>query len=259
MLPRPMPLRATSNAQGGGSCHPSEYGEQLSLIDSPEAVETLDPAAPECLKCSRPAVRRPKHQGYGRFCGVGRCLNRERICRTCDGKFLLGTPGAGTGYCSKECRVIGYNRTRLMGSRKARLPAPIRHCSWCGEQDTTRFRARKGWPFICPTCLDPISHVVRILVLHHVSPERAQRLLTDPGCEVCGVNLLERVRISRGIIRPRLVVDHDHACCPHSRYSCGKCVRGLICSPCNTAAGMLGDDVKLARVLASYLDAWMTR
>jgi len=30
-------------------------------------------------------------------------------------------------------------------------------------------------------------------------------------------------------------VDHDHACCPTAGHSCGKCIRGLLCSPCNVA------------------------
>ena len=30
----------------------------------------------------------------------------------------------------------------------------------------------------------------------------------------------------------RLSVDHDHACCPELP-ACGKCVRGLVCRPCN--------------------------
>ena len=39
----------------------------------------------------------------------------------------------------------------------------------------------------------------------------------------------------------RLHVDHSHDCCPcvGTRYTCGKCVRGLLCDQCNTELGSL--------------------
>ena len=41
----------------------------------------------------------------------------------------------------------------------------------------------------------------------------------------------------------RLSVDHDHACCP-GPVSCGRCVRGLLCSRCNDILGWFRDDAK---------------
>lgn len=42
--------------------------------------------------------------------------------------------------------------------------------------------------------------------------------------------------------RDGVVVDHDHFCCNTKDGSCGKCVRGILCRPCNTAIAILGDD-----------------
>lgn len=48
-------------------------------------------------------------------------------------------------------------------------------------------------------------------------------------------------------------VDHNHDCCPGSR-SCGRCVRGILCHWCNTAAGLVRNDPAIARALADYLE-----
>ena len=48
-------------------------------------------------------------------------------------------------------------------------------------------------------------------------------------------------------------VDHDHSCCALGS-SCGKCIRGLLCSKCNTALGLLDDDVSILRDAIHYLE-----
>jgi hypothetical protein len=66
------------------------------------------------------------------------------------------------------------------------------------------------------------------------------------ACAIC------RVPASRLV--KRLVVDHDHACCPGKSKSCGKCVRSLLCGQCNIALGALKDRVDLFLVAARYLE-----
>lgn len=47
--------------------------------------------------------------------------------------------------------------------------------------------------------------------------------------------------------------DHDHACCPGSRKSCGKCIRGILCTNCNLALGHAADSIERLEALIAYL------
>ena len=69
-----------------------------------------------------------------------------------------------------------------------------------------------------------------------------ERILKSQGgrCAVCKV-LAEN---SKGRNPGRLVVDHDHV---------SGLVRGLICSPCNTGLGLLGDDPLKLEAAVLYL------
>jgi len=55
-----------------------------------------------------------------------------------------------------------------------------------------------------------------------------------------------------------LKIDHDHACCSGNQ-SCGKCVRGLLCSSCNRALGLFGDDPSVLQAAITYLEQFATR
>jgi hypothetical protein len=76
------------------------------------------------------------------------------------------------------------------------------------------------------------------------------RMLAAQGgvCKVCGTD----VPGGRGV---EFHVDHDRACCPGHR-SCGKCIRGLLCSPCNVILGLAKDDPERLRGLADYIEQW---
>jgi hypothetical protein len=52
--------------------------------------------------------------------------------------------------------------------------------------------------------------------------------------------------------RPATHIDHDHNCC-NTRFSCGKCVRGVLCLQCNTALGLLSDNIDKIKNLLDYI------
>ena len=77
---------------------------------------------------------------------------------------------------------------------------------------------------------------------HGVTPERWEQMfnLYAGRCHVCRVGEAK-------------VVDHDHRCCPGD-YGCSSCVRGLLCSACNTGIGLLKENVQTLRSAIEYLD-----
>lgn len=81
---------------------------------------------------------------------------------------------------------------------------------------------------------------------HGMTAERYQELLDSQGgvCAVCSNPETGR--------NGNLSIDHDHKCCP-GRYSCGKCVRGLLCEQCNRGIGCLSEDLNLFGSAIAYL------
>lgn len=79
---------------------------------------------------------------------------------------------------------------------------------------------------------------------HGISLEAYQEIYDqqDRHCAICGVEPELPLRI-----------DHDHRCCDKA-YSCGKCIRGLLCHRCNAAMGGFNDDPTLLRAAAAYLE-----
>jgi len=78
---------------------------------------------------------------------------------------------------------------------------------------------------------------------HGLTPEEfAERVKAQDGkCAIC-----------QDVPKERLRVDHDHRCCD-SKFSCGKCIRGLLCAQCNAALGGLRDDPRLLEAAMRYL------
>jgi hypothetical protein len=78
------------------------------------------------------------------------------------------------------------------------------------------------------------------LVRYGLTREQFDRLLEiqQNACAMCHTRFEEEQPI---------FIDHDHACCPDEKSSCGKCVRGLLCLSCNTALGLIERKYELAQ------------
>ena len=79
-----------------------------------------------------------------------------------------------------------------------------------------------------------------------ITEEDYQNMLSsqDYRCAICGVHQDDQ--------KIRMSVDHDHKCCP-GLFSCGKCLRGLLCRNCNLTLGVLKDEEEILQAAINYL------
>lgn len=90
---------------------------------------------------------------------------------------------------------------------------------------------------------DPERYRSYRLKKYNLSREDYDEILESQGggCGICGSKERD------------LHVDHDHTCCSDQLKSCGKCVRGLLCSPCNTGLAKFQDDESVILRAAEYI------
>lgn len=161
-------------------------------------------------------------------------------------------PHYAAGYCNPHWRR--WKRSGDPGSVEVNSPTP----GQCGFPECDRPKSCKG---LCAThyaqkqrglSLAPISRQGRqplrdliLMRVYGINRARFDEMLAaqNNGCAVCGgVNASGR----------DFHVDHDHSCCEGTK-SCGKCVRGLLCSRCNTGLGMFKDSPELLGAAARYI------
>lgn len=210
-------------------------------------------------------------------CSLEECatmLFRDGYCRT----HWTRWSEYGDPLKVRECSIEGCNRPAPSGKRKWCLlhytrwskygdvgdaaprffeapRPPIDGHQWCTtcrtELPLTDFqrdsRTANGYRRVCRSC----TKDVRIAIAYGMDAAAYRQLLERQGhvCRICGKP--ETATHQSGELR-RLSVDHDHKCCP-GKKSCGKCVRGLLCARCNSAIGLVDEDLTVIDRMASYL------
>jgi len=198
-----------------------------------------------CRECKRLAYKRSVS---------GEKRDRTATCQTCGKKWEASKFGTLPKFC-QECSVQRQRRKSRVNNAKKRgyVPkGPTYVCAVCGLVSPTP--AKTGMPpKLCDVCASQSSleskrkmWVDKNLRKYSITSERYVALAEAQGncCAIC------RTTDPGGSIS-RWHIDHDHSCCDGG-FSCGKCVRGLLCSRCNTALGLLNDDVERLRAAIRY-------
>ena len=156
----------------------------------------------------------------------------------------------------KNCTLCGLTKPFTEFSSQKRGKFGLRsRCKACDAELHKKWRvghekrlteASRKWRESHPDRVAVYEHRAG-LKKHGFTVEQYAELLDSHGgvCAICGgVN-------SDG---NRLGLDHDHNCCP-GNYSCGSCVRGLLCKHCNYGIGHFRDSPKLLAAALNYLEA----
>jgi hypothetical protein len=145
----------------------------------------------------------------------------------------------------REVEDLSYRTSRIKWAREAydrkleregrvrKTNPPIRRADFSSDKEYNRARHDR---YIRPNLGD--SRTIEYRANNHMW-WKFKRTLVDydrvlaeqgGGCASCGNPPLEDNK--------RLGWDHDHLCCPQYP-TCGACVRGLLCQPCNTLVGFV--------------------
>jgi len=156
----------------------------------------------------------------------------------------------GARYCIGHATSLKYERT----DRAMTLAAV---CS-CGQTYERRRRALSPtttvWYDFCPDCRQASPLSLDALGKHRVPPDTVRHWLSQASqlqCDLCGARLSSQ----RGAGGVRAYIDHDHACCPGHRSSCGECVRGVLCPFCNGALGQY--EALVRRIDLASIDSYL--
>lgn len=190
------------------------------------------------MKCSQQACERGAESSG--LCGTHYARKRRGVSLEPPIRVRSGLTTCTYPGCEKTYRYFGY--CQMHARRKAKgtdmdrpMQRPRKH-EGCLISGCDRKHDANGY---CGTH----GYTIRRF---NLTEDQVSRLYSeDATCDICGgVQLNGRA----------LAVDHDHSCCPGKR-SCGKCVRGFLCSACNTSIGHMEDDIDRLRSAIEYLEA----
>ena len=231
-----------------------------------EARASVEHRTTTCKECGETFIR-PAGRAGGAAKRCERCRSQSsrrtlpatRPCDRCGTKIQVPPYATRLRYCP-SCRVeVTREQDRKAKAKVRQKPERILTCQRCGTEFKKTNYGRD--PRTCPDCRNEDyesrrkprtvtteqRYAWKMVRAYSITIEDRDAMADRQGhrCALCNTPEADR----------RLHLDHDHACCPASGTSCGKCIRGLICRACNNALGLIGDDIETLQRMVKYLQS----
>lgn len=147
--------------------------------------------------------------------------------------------------CNQTKPTTGFYRDR---SKPDGLRPDCRSC--CKSRNNTKYSENREEYLERCRKYRSVNGTKVELKRHGLTLEQYEEMLFAQGgrCKICS----REPRLNRSGFLRRFSIDHDHKCCP-GKYSCGKCVRGLLCYSCNSGLGQFEDNPEWLREALRYL------
>lgn len=171
-------------------------------------------------------------------CRYGGCGNVVRQRQLCAGHLDQQARG-------EQLAPLVYESRRQRGAPLLRDEGGRKFCPGCQDwRHPESFGSATCTPdLLANTCLD-CCRSATLKAKYGITLTQYEWILAEQGggCAICST--------TDG--RKRHAVDHDHGCCPGER-TCGRCLRGLLCIPCNMGIGFFREREKSLRRAAEYV------
>lgn len=151
-------------------------------------------------------------------------------CRICGGVFPLSAMTKDKKSADgrmRRCKRCSSDVTKRWLASNPDRAREINAASKERNRERAKQQRRDRWAALAN---DPehrrLRHRRQIAKRYNVNGEWWEAMMRRQGgrCAICGIPATDVGRA--------FSVDHDHSCCPGAT-SCGRCVRGLLCGPCN--------------------------
>lgn len=211
-----------------------ERNDNLAVYPSGRSVEL-------CLRCWH--ARQEKHREIQakRRAAPYTHLLVERTCDECKKTYLARA--SNQKFCSPNCRDLALSTWRKEQRKAMREPTP---CAECGALFVRTSGSGKYCSDACRKIVKQRSTQENFLrSRYRLTMNDLQVLIEKSGnkCAICEKGFTSRTDMH---------IDHNHNCC-NSEFTCGNCVRGLLCGKCNAMLGMANDSLQILWRAIEYL------